>query len=265
MPDMEPAGLNRFVHEVLMRFRGSGVAMTQPKLPEEKKMLPEEGQTQTEPGKVPWTARIPAFIKTVLGEVTTGPEIYPERGYYGLSEAIEPTQRFPGIAADEVIKHEVGTLLADANVEVQPKFLDTLKGVHVEAGLFGGAGGYHSEYGIGVSALEVGKVGYPGPEYETYPRGTGWMFLHEAIHRWDEILLQDAPKERKTIWNALLEHYDNIDPQSAKWLRWTAGGNNPVRAEPEAFNDALMHYLLHRRQAQSSELDRLLKDYFRFE
>lgn len=266
MPEMQPTGLNRFVQEVLSRARESGMAMPLPKLPEKEAVQQEQVRGEA---KVPWTARIPAFVREVMGHVVTGPEIYPERGYPGHpqtppTEALEPAQSLTGLEAGIVVKHEVGTLLADAGVKLQRGFFDALEGVKVTPGLYG-RGGYTSTLGIGTPPFQVEKVGYPGPEYATHPREVGWVFLHEALHRLDEQLIWNSPDEREDIWEALLEHYDKADPQSAKWLRWTAEGKNPIRAIPEAFDDALMHYLFYHRDVESGKLDKLLKDYFTFE
>lgn len=217
-----------------------------------------------------WTAAIPNFVESVMGQtVGAGPEYYPERGFPDwlgtpLAESLKPAQSFPGIEADEVIKHQVGILLADAGVILQPKFLDMFKGVNVEVGLYGEGGGYNDP-DIGVGALQAKQVGYPGPDYAVHTRRVGWTFLHEALHLLDYRLLRDSPVERKHIWEATLEHYDKTDPQSASWLRWTDEGENPVRGGAEAFNDALMHYLLYHENTWSSKLDKLLEDYFKFE
>jgi len=240
-----------------------------------KPTIPGPYQSE-QPPAVPLATRALNFVANALGkartQAVTGVPIYPKSGYPGwdispLPKSINPAPEVAGLQASETAKNMLGTMLADAGIKLQPKFLELMEGVQVAPEARGQGGGYmtNQEPGggpgrIGLPGLETSTpVGWPGPDYDVYAKRSGWVFLHESLHNLDYLLPKD---QRLKIWTTMMEHWDETNPQAAQWMRVTLAGKNPSRPASEPFVDSLANYLFYP-ETWPKEMDTLLGDYFK--
>lgn len=173
--------------------------------------------------------------------------------------------------AEESSLRPLHDYLADIGVKPQLKFLEALEDVPIvpyegtstyPEGSYGATQEVLGRYPLGVGERSVrrGAEGTIEGAIEVSP-DKGAIFLHEALHRLDDVLPKDKWWE---MANAAMEYYGRTDPVKAYGLGQALYGENPELPAQEVFPRFLMDFLLNH-EDWPAKMGKLVSPYFRFE